>query len=140
MEKFEVRQEMRDTEGDPNIKGRRRQIAQEIAYQEGPIATQKAKAVIINPTHFAVAISYKEKEEPAPRIVTMGKDRIAERIIQVAQQFGIPLMRQVELARTLYLKGKIGDYVPEETYEAIAEILHLLKRLEEGEEEIELFK
>jgi len=140
MEKFEVKQEFKDTEGDPKIKGQRRQLAQEIAYQEGPSAASRAKAIVINPTHIAVAIEYKEQIEPAPRILTMGKDFVAELIIKIAQSAAVPIMRNITLAQTLFYKGKIGDYVPEETYEALAEILHLLKRLEEGEPEIELFK
>ena len=73
MEKFEVKQEFKDTEGDPQIKSKRRQTAQEIAYQEGPMSVKRAKAVITNPIHIAVAVEYNAETEPAPRIVTMGK-------------------------------------------------------------------
>lgn len=144
MEKFEVKQEYKDTEGDPHIKSKRRQVAQEIAYQEGPAATQRAKAVITNPTHIAVAIEYKVTEEPAPRVVTMGLDMVAEQIIKTALAYNIPIMRNVELAHTLYYKSKIGDYIPEETYEAIAEVLKWIAKLEEAKEaetvELEIFK
>ncbi|MBS0585142.1 MAG: type III secretion system export apparatus subunit SctU [Verrucomicrobia bacterium] len=134
MEKFEVKQEYKDTEGDPHIKSKRRQTAQEIAYQDGPAATKKARAVITNPTHIAVAIEYKVEEEPAPKIATMGLDLVAEEIIKVALGNNIPIMRNVELAHTLYYKSKIGDYIPEETYEAVAEILKWIARLEETKE------
>lgn len=143
MEKFEVKQEHKDTEGDPQIKSKRRQIAQEIAYQEGPGATKRAKAVVTNPTHIAVALEYEAEDEPAPKIATMGLDTVAEEIIRVAQDFDIPIMRNVELAQTLYYKGTISDYVPEETYEAIAEILKWVGKLEEEKEEeemLEIFK
>jgi type III secretion protein U len=140
MEKFEVKQEYRDTEGDPHMKSKRKQVAQEIAYQEGPMAARRARAIITNPIHIAVAIEYKETAEPAPRIVTMGQGIIADQIVRVGQQAFVPIMRNVTLAQTLFRKGKIGDYVPEETYEALAEILQWLKRLEAGEEEPELFK
>jgi type III secretion protein U len=141
MEKFEVKQEHKDTEGDPHIKSRRRQIAQEIAYQEGPSATKRAKAVITNPTHLAIAVEYDEKEEPAPKIVTMGRDIVADMIIKIAMEHNVPIMRNVPLAHTLFQKGKIGDYIPEETYQAVAEVLKWLEQLEQPEPETgELFK
>lgn len=138
MEKFEVKQEHKDTEGDPHIKGKRRQAAQEIAYQEGPGATRRARTVITNPVHLAIAIDYAEEKEPAPRILTMGKGLVADQIIRIAQQEHVPIMRNVELAQKLFSNGKIGDYIPEDTFEAVAEILHWLKKLEE--ENLELFK
>lgn len=141
MEKFEVKQEYKDTEGDPHIKGKRKQVAQEIAYQEGPSGVHRAKAVITNPTHIAVAIDYREDVEPAPKIVTMGKDFMAEQIIKAAEKYNIPIMRNVALAQTLYEKGTISDYIPEETFQAVAEILKWLSRMEAGSEEIlDIFK
>lgn len=133
MEKFEVKQEFKDTEGDPHIKSKRRQTAQEIAYQEGPSSVQRAKAVITNPTHIAVAIEYHAEKEPAPRIVTMGQGPVADMIMKLAQEYGIPLMRNVTLAQTLFKKGKISEYIPEETYQAVAEILRWLEGLESFE-------
>jgi type III secretion YscU/HrpY family protein len=142
MEKFEVKQEYKDTEGDPHIKGKRRQTAQEIAYQEGPSAVRRARAVITNPVHLAVAIEYDEEKEPAPKVVTMGRDIMADKIIQAAIEFNVPIMRNVPLAHTLYEKGQIGEYVPEETYKAIAEILRWIEGIEPSPEEVnvELFK
>lgn len=141
MEKFEVKQEYRDTEGDPHMKSKRKQIAQEMAYQEGPTATKRARAVITNPIHIAVAIEYNEQTEPAPRIVTMGKGLIADKIVSIAIEYNIPVMRNVELAQTLFEKGEISDYVPEETYQAIAEILKWLQNLEAQETaNLDLFK
>lgn len=140
MEKFEVKRENKDTEGDPQLKGRRRQVAQEIAYQEGPAATQRARAVITNPDHIAVAIDYDESAQPAPRILTMGRGFIAEQILKMAAEYHIPIMRNVALARTLYEKGKISDYIPEETFQAVAEILKWIERLEKEEAHAELLK
>ena len=130
MEKFEVKQEYKDTEGDPHMKGARRQQAREIAYQEGPSAARRAKAIITNPIHIAVAVEYEEEAEPAPKIVTMGQGPIADAIIKVALENKIPIMRNVPLAHTLFEKGKIGEYIPEETYQAVAEILRWLKGIE----------
>ena len=141
MEKHEVKQEYKDTEGDPHIKGKRRQVAQEIAYQEGPKATKRAKAVITNPVHIAIALSYSEKTEPAPKILTMGKGLVADQIVKLAVDYNIPIMRNVALAQTLFEKGEIYEYIPEETYEAVAEILRWLEGLENYETAgSELFK
>lgn len=141
MEKFEVKQEYKDTEGDPHIKSKRKQQAQEIAYQEGPNAARRARAIVTNPIHIAVALEYDEEKEPAPKIITMGQGIIADRIIKVGVENHIPIMRNVPLAHTLFEKGKIGEYVPEETYQAIAEILRWLKGIEAPEAlQEELFK
>jgi type III secretion protein U len=139
MEKFEVKQEYKDTEGDPHIKSKRRQAAQEIAYQEGPPSAKRARAIITNPVHLAVALEYNEETEPAPKILIMGQDLIANQIIRYAQEGNVPIMRNVPLAHTLFEKGKIGEYVPEETYEAIAEVLQWLKNLE-SEDTPDVFK
>jgi type III secretion protein U len=83
MEKFEVKQEYKDTEGDPLIKSKRREKFREIAYQDGPRAARKARAIITNPTHIAVALKYDPEEESAPIILTMGMGIIAEQIIKI---------------------------------------------------------
>lgn len=141
MEKFEVKQEFKDTEGDPMIKGKRRELFREIAYQEGPRAASRAKAIITNPTHIAVALKYNPPEEVAPIILTMGTGYIAERIIKIGLENKVPIMRNVDLARELYSKGEISDYIPEETYEAVAEILKWINSLEENPDvNMELFK
>jgi type III secretion protein U len=134
MEKFEVKQEYKDTEGDPNIKGRRRQIGQEIAYQEGSAKNVKrAKAVITNPTHLAIAFEYNPDTQPAPKILIKGSGKIAEIIIREAEAHHIPIVRNVPLAHELFEKGKAERYIPRETYEAVAEILKWLASLESEE-------
>ena len=143
MEKFEVKQEYKDTEGNPEIKGKRRQFAQEIAYQESPKMARRARAVITNPIHIAVALRYDQEEDPAPFILVMGRGIAAENIIKVAQEHHVPIMRQVDLAQELYNKGAEGQYIPEETYEAIAEVLKWLDTLEataNPEYNVDLFK
>jgi type III secretion protein U len=135
MEKFEVKQEYKDSEGDPHIKGKRRQIAQEIAYQDGPASAKRARAVITNPTHIAVAIEYKAEEEPAPKVVTMGLDTVAEEIIKVAVDYNVPIMRNVDLAHELYYKSTVGGFIPEETYQAVSEILKWVAKLEQEKTE-----
>lgn len=141
MEKYELKQEMKDTEGNPEVKGKRRQVQQEIAYQDGPQATKRANVVLTNPIHIAVALEYQAEKDPAPRIGAMGKGIIADSIMKIAIQEEIPIMRNPLLAQELYNKGQIGHYVPEETYEAIAEVLKWIEQLEASTEyNPEIFK
>lgn len=141
MEKFEIKQEYKDTEGDPLIKGKRKEIFREIAYQEGAGAAKRARAIITNPIHIAVALKYDPVDEPAPIILTMGTGPMADQIIKIGIENKIAIMRNVDLARELYRKGKISDYIPEETYPAVAEILKWIESLEkDSETNPDLFK
>ena len=130
MEKFEVKQEMKDTEGNPEIKGKRRQLSQEIAYQEGPKVARRAKAIVTNPVHIAVAVAYDENVHSAPVILTMGQGIIADAIIKEALAYNVPIMRNVDLAHQLFEHGQVSDYIPEDAFEAVAEILHWIEELE----------
>lgn len=135
MEKFEIKQEYKNTEGDPQIKSKRKQIAQEIAYSEGPTGgVKRAQAVITNPTHLAIAIGYERELDAAPFILAMGKDILAARIVKIAEQYDIPVLRNIPLAHTLWEEGAIYEYVPEETYEALAEIMRWIASLKDGTE------
>ncbi|MBS4169078.1 type III secretion system export apparatus subunit SctU [Parachlamydia sp. AcF125] len=130
MEKFEVKQEYKNSEGDPHIKSKRRQIAQEIAYQEGPGgAVKRAQAVVTNPTHLAIAIGYKKEFDAAPFVMAKGEDIMAERIVKYAKEFNVPVVRNIKLARTLWEEADVNEFVPEETYELIAEILRWVAAL-----------
>jgi type III secretion YscU/HrpY family protein len=131
MEKFEVKQEYKNSEGDPHIKGKRRQIAQEIAYSDGPAGgIKQASALVTNPTHLAIAIGYDRELDAAPYIVGMGKDLLAERMIALAKQYKVPVVRNIKLAHKLWEEGEIYEFVPEETYEPLAEILRWVAALE----------
>lgn len=123
MEKFEVKQEFKDTEGNPEIKGRRRQIAQEIAYEDPSTQIKHASAVVSNPKDIAVAIGYMPDKYKAPWIIAMGINLRAKRIIAEAEKHGIPIMRNVPLAHQLWDEGKELKFIPESTYEAVGEIL-----------------
>lgn len=131
MEKFEIKQEYKNSEGDPHIKGKRKQIAQEIAYEGGPAQGLKsAAAVVTNPTHLAVAIGYQKGMDVAPYIVAMAKDVLAERLIKMAKGYNIPIVRNIKLAHELWENGEVNEYIPEESYEAVAEILRWIASLE----------
>lgn len=131
MEKFEIKQEYKDTEGDPLIKGRRRERFREIAYSEGPSAARRARAIVTNPTHIAVAIGFEAESDVVPLILIMGKGPMAEQIIKIGVDNHIPIMRNVDLAWKLFTVGRVGDYIPKETYQAIAEIIKWLDTMEE---------
>ncbi|MDP1836004.1 MAG: type III secretion system export apparatus subunit SctU [Chlamydiales bacterium] len=136
MEKFEQKQEYKNSEGDPHIKGKRKEIAREIAYSEGPSGgVKRAKAVVTNPTHLAVALAYEREVDSAPYIVAMGNDELATRIVKLAEKFDIPILRNVPLAHSLWETGELYEYVPEDTYEAVAEILRWLASLDSGSPE-----
>ncbi|MCP5469893.1 MAG: flagellar type III secretion system protein FlhB [Chlamydiales bacterium] len=139
MEKFEVKQEYKDTEGNPEIKGKRRQLAQEIAYDDGAGQVRRAKTVVTNPNDIACAIGYEPEKYKAPWILEMGSGVRAQMIIRIAEKHDIPIMRNVPLAHQLLDEGEINKFIPESTYDAIGEILLFIESLkaEEGEREEE---
>lgn len=131
MEKFEIKQEYKNTEGDPQIKGKRRQIAQEMAYSEGPMGgVRKAAAVVTNPTHLAIALDYEKDVDAAPYIVAMGSDILAERMIKIAQDNDVPIIRNIKLAHKLWDEGEVYEFIPEGSYDAVAQILRWIASLQ----------
>ena len=132
MEKHEVKREHKDQEGDPLIKSMRRQMGHELVESGGtppPINRDNTDAVVVNPTHYAVALYYRSSETPLPRIVSKGQDQQAQWLIQQAQQQGIAVIRYVWLARTLYTRP-IGQYIPRQTLMIVAQLYQLLRALE----------
>ena len=126
-----LKQEYKNTEGDPLIKGKRRQIAHEIAYQEGPLSmVRNARAIVTNPTHLAIAIGYERSFDKAPYILAKGKDLIAQRIVELAKMYDIPIIRNIELAHILWNEGELYEYIPESTYNMVAEILRWVASLD----------
>lgn len=132
MEKFEVKQEYKDTEGNPEIKGKRKQIAHEIAFGEGPGAgAARAKAVVTNPTHLAIALDFDKDVDAAPYIIAMGRDFLAEKIIKIAEDNKVPIVRNIPLAHKLWEESKLYEYIPEDSYEPVAEILRWIASLQD---------
>ncbi|MCC8165555.1 MAG: flagellar biosynthesis protein FlhB [Planctomycetes bacterium] len=122
MTKQEIKEEFKQMEGDPMVKQKRRQKAQEMAQQRMMSEVPQAEVVVRNPTHYAVAIRYKPDMQ-APEVVAKGKDHMAFRIIDLARESGVMLIENPPLARELYAKVEIGDAIPPELYAAVAEIL-----------------
>ncbi|MBP5857009.1 flagellar biosynthesis protein FlhB [Marivibrio halodurans] len=123
MTKQEVKEEYKNTEGDPQIKARLRQIRNERARQRMMQAVPRADVVVTNPTHFAVALSYKPEEMEAPVLIAKGQDVLAQRIRQVATENDIPVVENPPLARALYAGVEIDESVPPEHYEAVAKVI-----------------
>ncbi|MDR2630234.1 MAG: flagellar biosynthesis protein FlhB [Spirochaetaceae bacterium] len=122
MTKQEVKEERKMYEGDPQIKGRLRQRMREIMRANMLVNVPKADVVITNPTHFAVALEYHQGRE-APQVSAKGADEMAARIRAIARENGVPLVENKPLARALYAELEVGDFIPEQYYEAIAKIL-----------------
>ena len=131
MTKEEVKDELRSMEGDPKLKGRRRQIQLQLALQRLRKDVPTADVVVTNPTHVAVAIRYDETMA-APKLVAKGADHLALRIRQIAAEFGIPIVQRAPVARALYADVDIGEYIPERFYRAVAEILAYVYELAGG--------
>lgn len=123
MSKQEVKDEFKNTEGDPQIKSfiksRQRMIAKRRMMQAVPTAD----IIITNPTHMAIAIKYVHKQDEAPKVVAKGQRLIAEKIKEIAKENGVSIIENKPLARILYKKTQIGDFIPYEQYKAVAEIL-----------------
>ena len=125
MTKQEVKQEMKDLEGDPHIRSRRRQKQREMAMQRMMQEVPQAEVVVRNPTHYAVAIRYQSGDE-APIVVAKGKNIIAEKIIQLAIENNVPTWQDPPLARSLY-RVEVGESIPAPLFPALAEVLaHVL--------------
>ena len=123
MTKQEVKDEFKQTEGDPMIKARIRSIQREMARRRMMKEVPKADVVITNPTHYAVALRYRPEEKmTAPKITAKGADRIAMKIKELAGEHGVPIVENKPLAQNLY-KLNLGQEVPQEFYQAVAEIL-----------------
>jgi type III secretion protein U len=123
MSRRDIRQEFRDTEGDPHIKGRRRQLHQDWAQQNMLEAVRKSSAVVVNPEHIAVAILYEPGTTALPIVSAKGEDYEAQLIREAAEEAGVPIMRNVELARGLHENVSVDEYVSAEFFQAIAELL-----------------
>jgi len=129
MTRQEVKQDRKDTEGSPEVKGRIRRIQIEMASRRMLREVPKASVVLVNPTHVAVALRYESKQMDAPIMVAKGADHLAEKIREIARAYGVPIIRRPELARTIYSTVKPGNPIPEALYVAVAEILGMIYRL-----------
>jgi flagellar biosynthesis protein FlhB len=129
MTKQEVKQENKDTEGSPETRGRIRKIQMQMSMKRMLQEVPKAKVVLVNPTHFAVAIKYDSTTMDAPMVVAKGADQMAQKIMEVARAYGVPIVRRPELARTIFATVQIDEPIPQNLYVAVAEVMAMLYRL-----------
>jgi len=127
MSKDEVKREYKESEGNPEIKGKRKQLHQEMVMNDTMERTRGASVLVTNPTHLAIAIYYKEEDNQMPRVLAKGEDYVAKRMIEVARQEGIPVMQHIPLARAIYEKVDIDRFIPADLIEPMAEVLRWLK-------------
>lgn len=123
MTKDEVKREYKESEGDPHIKGKRRQLAQEFAMGDGGVAARKGTAVVVNPTHFAVVIDYSPDRMPLPIVTAKGRNLHAHYLRGQAEEAGVPIFHNVPLARALYADAELYEPIPDELFDAVAEVL-----------------
>jgi flagellar biosynthesis protein FlhB len=128
MTKEEVKQEHKNSEGDPMVKSRMRSIARQRARQQMYQDVPKADVVLVNPVHIAVALRYDPEKAPAPYVVAAGRRKVAERIKALAFESDVPVVENVPLARALIASVKVGMMIPAELYLAVAEVLAYVMR------------
>lgn len=128
MSKQDVKDEMKQSEGDPQIKGKIRQKQRQMAMQRMMQEVPSADVIVTNPTHFAVALKY-EKGMSAPIVVAKGQDLVAQKIKELAREASVVIVENRPLARALYATTEIGDSVPQDLYKSVAEVLAYVYRL-----------
>ncbi len=129
MSKQEIKDEKRSEDTPPEIKRKLRQKQFELALRRMLQDVPKADVVLVNPTHVAVALRYDDETMPSPMVVAKGGDYVCEKIKEVARAYGVPIIRRPSLARSVYSRVEIGQFVPDSLFVAVAEVLALIYRL-----------
>jgi type III secretion protein U len=135
MTKDEVKREYKEMEGDPQIKSQRRQLHQEMAMNDDLGKVRRSSVLVTNPTHVAVALYYEEGRTALPIVAAKGEGAQAKRMMRAAEEAGVPIMRNVSLARGLFAAGRADHYIPGEFVEPAAEVIRWLREMtgQEGE-------
>ena len=134
MSKQEIKEEYKQTEGDPQIKGKIKEMQRKRAQSRMMQQVPQADVVIRNPTHFAVALRYHPDEDAAPIVLAKGMDSLALRIVQVAEEHKVAVIENVPLARALYADAELDQEIPPALYNPVAEVLVYIFRLNEKHE------
>ena len=128
MTKEEVKEEQKSSEMDGKVKGFRRRLARRLMQKQMLAAVATADVVVTNPTHYAVALKYERDKDKAPVVLAKGDNRFAQRIKALAAEHGVPTVENKPVARVLFAMGRVGENIPPELYQAVAEILALVYR------------
>ena len=134
MTKQEVKEEYKQMEGDPQVKGKIKEIQRRRAQQRMMQQVPGADVVIRNPTHFAVALRYKPDQDDAPIVLAKGQDNVALRIVQIAEENKVAVIENVPLARALYAQTELNQFIPPELYGAVAEVLVYIFKLNDNKQ------
>lgn len=134
MTKEEVKEEFKQLEGDPQVKGKIKQLQRQMAQTRMMQQVPNADVVIKNPTHFAVALRYKPEQDAAPIVLAKGQDELALRIIRTAEEHEVAVIENVPLARALYAQSELNRQIPPELYGAVAEVLVYIFRLNDRQQ------
>jgi flagellar biosynthetic protein FlhB len=129
MSRHEIREEMKQSEGSPEVRSRIRRAQREIAKRRMMHEVPKADVIVVNPTHFAVALRYDEKRMRAPLVVAKGADLVAARIREIATEHSVPIFEAPPLARALFHGVEIGTEIPAALYVAVAQVLTYIYQL-----------
>ena len=134
MTKQEVKEEYKQMEGDPQVKGKIKEIQRRRAQQRMMQQVPGADVVIRNPTHFAVALRYKPGQDDAPIVLAKGQDSLALRIVQIAEDNHVAVVENVPLARALYAQAELNQFIPEELYDPVAKVLVYIFKLNDKQQ------
>jgi type III secretion protein U len=126
----DIRQESKESEGDPHIKSKRRQLAQEWATSNAQISVRSASALVVNPTHLAVALEYDPEKAPVPIVSAKGEDLIALAMRQAAEEAGVPILRNISLARELHANVELDSVIPSDMFELVAQVIVWAKQVQ----------
>jgi flagellar biosynthetic protein FlhB len=126
MSRREIKEEMKQIEGDPLVKARRRSLALDRSRRRMIAAVPRATVVIANPTHYSIALRYVREEGGAPVVVAKGQDLIALKIREIAETHAIPIIEDKVLARSMYESVEVDRMIPPQFYRAVAEVIHYL--------------
>ncbi|OGL44403.1 MAG: flagellar biosynthesis protein FlhB [Candidatus Schekmanbacteria bacterium RBG_13_48_7] len=129
MTKQEVKEDLKQTEGDPKVKGKIRSMQRQLSFRRMMQRVPEADVVITNPDHLAIALKYERTNNNAPIVIAKGKNNIAEKIREIARQHAIPIIEDKPLAQALYKIVEIGSEIPETLYKAVAEVLAYVYRI-----------
>lgn len=119
----DIKQEAKEGEGDPHVKQQRRQVQHEWSQRNSEQAARNASVLVVNPTHVAIALDYDQQDNPVPSIAAKGEDHVALAMREAAEEAGVPIVRNIPLARDLLARGEVGEIVPSDLFDIIAEVI-----------------
>lgn len=128
MTRQEIKDEIKQAEGDPIVKGRLRSLGRSRARNRMMKSVSTASLIIANPTHIAIALRYDRERDSAPVVVAVGADIIARKIRAIADEYSVPVFERVELARALYKVVKVDQVIPHKFYKALAELIRIISK------------